>query len=75
MEYGTHSDLMEKKGLYYELVMAQQRKEKVDEEGSSDDEVPDRSDHQRKNRSGLIFSKNDFIQICHVINVQRHFYL
>ena len=48
MEHGTHSDLMERKGLYYELVTAQQRKEKAENEDSSDDEMPAELEDQRK---------------------------
>jgi ABC-type bacteriocin/lantibiotic exporter with double-glycine peptidase domain len=41
IEYGTHDDLMERKGLYYELVTAQTQKEKekvVDPEADKEDE-------------------------------------
>ncbi|CAF3666385.1 unnamed protein product [Adineta steineri] len=40
IEYGNHDNLMEKKGLYYELVIAQQRKEKHEEPDSSDEDEP-----------------------------------
>ncbi|CAF3622834.1 unnamed protein product, partial [Rotaria sordida] len=40
IEYGTHNVLMDRKGLYYELVIAQQRKEKKEEEESSDEDNP-----------------------------------
>jgi len=42
IEYGTHNDLMEEKGLYYELVTAQTQKEKEEEtEPESDKEEDD----------------------------------
>jgi ABC-type multidrug transport system fused ATPase/permease subunit len=41
VEYGTHDDLMEKKGLYYELVTAQTQKEKEKED---DDDVDDEAE-------------------------------
>ncbi|CAF2533632.1 unnamed protein product [Rotaria sp. Silwood2] len=40
MEYGTHNVLMDNKGLYYELVIAQQRKEKHEDDDSSDEDQP-----------------------------------
>ncbi|CAF0800398.1 unnamed protein product [Adineta ricciae] len=52
IENGTHDDLMEKKGLYYELVTAQQRKEKNIDAESSDDE-----DAQDANKKYEVFSK------------------
>ncbi|CAF3440869.1 unnamed protein product [Rotaria sp. Silwood1] len=39
-EYGTHNVLMDGKGLYYELVIAQQRKEKHEDDESSDEDQP-----------------------------------
>ena len=44
-EYGNHEDLLERKGLYYELVTAQQRKdEHGDDDGSDDEHTPGKSD-------------------------------
>ncbi|CAF0957991.1 unnamed protein product [Didymodactylos carnosus] len=39
VEFGTHNELLEKKGLYYELATAQTEKQKNLEEDSSDDEA------------------------------------
>jgi ATP-binding cassette subfamily B (MDR/TAP) protein 1 len=40
VEYGTHEQLMQKKGLYYELVIAQSEKEKEKEKnGDIEDEI------------------------------------
>jgi ABC-type multidrug transport system fused ATPase/permease subunit len=49
VEYGTHDDLMEKKGLYYELVTAQTKKEKEKEkeEDDDDDEAEEKFVQQR----------------------------
>jgi len=48
IEHGTHHALMEQKGLYYELVTAQQRKEKSEDLDSSDDETPEGLDNESK---------------------------
>ncbi|UJR37712.1 hypothetical protein I4U23_030407 [Adineta vaga] len=51
IENGNHDDLMEKKGLYFELVTAQQRKETNENVDSSDDEDPaDTDDKSELNR-------------------------
>jgi len=52
VENGTHDDLMEKKGLYYELVTAQTKKEKEkekekEEEDDDDDEAEKKFIEQR----------------------------
>ena len=61
-EYGSHNELMEKAGLYYELVTAQTQKEKekeVDvESDKEDDEVEEEFVRQRSGTS-LCNSKND----------------
>jgi len=41
IEYGTHDDLMERKGLYYELVTAQTQKEKEKEADADSDNEDD----------------------------------
>ena len=51
VEYGPHDDLMEKKGLYYELVTAQQGKEKIEDTDSSDEDDPiELNDKSKKRR-------------------------
>jgi ATP-binding cassette subfamily B (MDR/TAP) protein 1 len=40
IEYGTHNELMQRTGLYYESVTAQQRKEKHENPDSSDEDEP-----------------------------------
>ena len=40
LESGSHDELMERKSLYYELVTAQQRKEKNQDGDSDDEEAP-----------------------------------
>ena len=37
VEYGDHEELMERRGLYYELVTAQQRKERTEGDYQLDD--------------------------------------
>jgi len=41
VEYGTHNELMQKKGLYYELVIAQSEKEKEKEKKEVDSDKED----------------------------------
>jgi len=48
VEYGTHDDLMEKKGLYYEMVTAQLKKETIEEADSSDEDDPIESGNKIK---------------------------
>jgi ABC-type transport system involved in cytochrome bd biosynthesis fused ATPase/permease subunit len=48
MECGNHNDLMEQKGLYYELVTAQQRKQTDGDADSSDEDDPIGLDTKRK---------------------------
>ena len=45
LEHGSHDELMERKGLYYELVTAQQRKDShEDGDGSDDENAPEKFD-------------------------------
>ncbi len=48
VEYGTHDDLMEKKGLYYELVTAQTKKEKEKEKEKEEDDGDDDDEAEKK---------------------------
>jgi hypothetical protein len=47
IEHGSHDELMKRKGLYYELVTAQQRKEKSGDGDSSDEDEPTGTDNKR----------------------------
>jgi ABC-type multidrug transport system fused ATPase/permease subunit len=55
IEYGTHDDLMERKGLYYELVTAQTQKEKEKEEADDDSDKEDDEVEQKfiRQKTGL----------------------
>jgi ABC-type multidrug transport system fused ATPase/permease subunit len=55
IEYGTHDDLMERKGLYYELVTAQTQKEKEKEEADADSDKEDDEVEQKfiRQKTGL----------------------
>ena len=44
IEHGTHNDLMDKRGLYYELATAQQRKEAKEAENVSSSSSSDEDD-------------------------------
>jgi ABC-type multidrug transport system ATPase subunit len=57
IEYGTHHSLMEKKALYYELVTAQQSKQKESDDGSDDENCEDTG------KSG------EFLERCKRMNV------
>ena len=46
VEYGTHDDLMERKGLYYELVTAQTQKEMEKEEEPDSDHEDDNEEKE-----------------------------
>ena len=48
IEHGTHDDLMEQKGLYYELVIAQTQKEKEKEADPDSDKEDDDDEEEKK---------------------------
>jgi ABC-type protease/lipase transport system fused ATPase/permease subunit len=55
VEYGIHDDLMEQKGLYYELVTAQTQKEKEKEvDPESDGEEDEIEKEFVRERSGTV---------------------
>lgn len=48
LEHGSHDELMERQGLYYELVTAQQRKDSNEDGDISDDEnAPEKSEARK----------------------------
>ncbi len=54
IEYGTHDDLMEQKGLYYGLVTAQTQKEKEKEADPDSDKEDDEIEKEFvRRKSGL----------------------
>jgi ABC-type multidrug transport system fused ATPase/permease subunit len=53
-EHGTHDDLMEQRGLYYELVTAQTQKEKEKEADPDSDKEDDEAEKEFvRQKSGL----------------------
>ncbi|CAF0788245.1 unnamed protein product [Adineta ricciae] len=64
-EYGTHDDLMEKRGLYYELVTAQTEKEKEKEDNPDSDNEDDEAEKEfvRQKSAKRSISKQSSISV------------
>lgn len=63
VEYGTHDELMDRQGLYYELVTSQQQKDEqkekaIESEDDEDTDIP--SDTHRKETTEIQFTNNFF---------------
>ena len=57
VEYGDHDALMERRGLYYELVMAQTQKEKekeVDPDSEHEDDETEKEFVRQRSRTGCM---------------------
>ncbi|CAF1225502.1 unnamed protein product [Didymodactylos carnosus] len=60
VQYGTHNELMQEKGLYYELVTAQQQSEIDKKDEDNDDEI-DPAEEERMIRRASIYHRQKSI--------------